>query len=217
MSRSLDESYRFLLADDHNIVRQGIQMIVEDINEENEIKHASSIQQILQNIQTHRFDFAILDAQLQDGNCLNILPEIKKLQPQLKLMMFTSFEEETYSLKFIQAGADGFLSKLSTEEEIQNAVEHLITKGYYYPPFTQKLISIAPQHNDFLNPLIRLSEREMQIAKLYAKGLGNLEIANNLDLKQNTISTFKKRIFEKLEIDNLVSLIELFKIHHIEK
>lgn len=217
MNKSLEGTYRFLLADDHNIVRQGIQMMVEDIREDNEIKHASSLSQILQNVQTFSFDFAILDAQMQDGNCLSILPEIKKLQPNLKIMMFTSFEEETYSIKFIQAGADGFLSKLSNEWEIKKAIEHLITKGYYYPPFTKKLMSIAPQNNDFLNPLKQLSERELQIAEYYAKGLGNLEIANLLNLKQNTVSTFKKRIFEKLNIDNLVSLIDLFKIHQIEK
>lgn len=217
MNKKLEPSYQFLLADDHNIVRQGIQMIVEDINDQNEIQHASSIQQILQHIQNFSFDFAILDAQLQDGNCLNILAEIKRIQPEIKILMFTSFEEETYALKFIQAGADGFLSKLSSEDEIKNAIEQLITKGYYYPPFTEKLMAIAPQNNDFLNPFNRLSERELQIAELYAKGLGNLEIANILDLKQNTVSTYKKRIFEKLEIDNLVSLVELFKIHHLDQ
>ena len=214
MTTSLNESYHFLLADDHTIVRQGIEMILEDINEENQIKHASSLQQILQNLQTYSFDFAILDAQMQDGNCLNILPEIKKTQPDLKVMMFTSFEEETYSLKFIQAGADGFLSKLSNEWEIRKAIESLITNGQYYPPFTEKLLAIAPQNNDFLDPFKRLSEREMQIIEFYAKGWGNLEIANQLELKQNTVSTFKKRIFEKLEINNLVALVELFKIHH---
>ena len=76
MTTSLNESFHFLLADDHTIVRQGIEMILEEINEENQIKHASSLQQILQNLQTYSFDFAILDAQMQDGNCLNILPEI---------------------------------------------------------------------------------------------------------------------------------------------
>ena len=62
----------------------------------------------------------------------------------------------------------------------------------------------------------QLSERELQIADLYTKGYGNLEIANQLELKQNTISTFKKRIFEKLHIENLLDLVELMKIHHTD-
>lgn len=207
--------FKFLLADDHAIVRQGIQLIVEDLNEENEIRNASSLQQILKEVKVHSFDFAILDAQMQDGNCISILPEIKEHQPDLKILIFTSFEEETYSLKFIQAGADGFLSKTSLEFEIRHALEHLVTKGYYYPPFTEKLMTVSHQNSDILNPLNRLSEREFQIAELYAKGMGNLEIANALNLKQNTVSTFKKRIFEKLEIENLVELLELFKTHQI--
>lgn len=207
--------FKFLLADDHAIVRQGIQLIVEDLNEENEIRNASSLQQILKEVKVHSFDFAILDAQMQDGNCISILPEIKEHQPDLKILIFTSFEEETYSLKFIQAGANGFLSKTSLEFEIRNALEHLVTKGYYYPPFTEKLMAVSHQNSDILNPLNRLSEREFQIVELYAKGMGNLEIANALNLKQNTVSTFKKRIFEKLEIENLVELLELFKTHQI--
>ncbi|WP_379970043.1 helix-turn-helix transcriptional regulator [Epilithonimonas sp. UC225_85] len=65
-----------------------------------------------------------------------------------------------------------------------------------------------------LNPLKSLTDRELEIAKMYADGLGNLEIANILDVKQNTVSTIKKRIFDKLKIENFVELIELIKDHH---
>lgn len=208
---------RFLLADDHTIVRQGIELLIEDLVEDFESEHASSLQQILQKIHQSNFDFAILDAQLQDGNCLSILSEIRKAQPELKILMFTSFEEENYSIKFIQAGANGFLSKLSEENEIRNALSELIEKGHFYPPFTQKLMALSADQADVMNPLNRLSERELQIASFYAQGYGNLEIANVLDVKQNTVSTFKKRIFEKLQIDNMVELIELMKIHHLPK
>lgn len=213
MNSSDQKSLKFLLADDHTIVRQGMQLIIEDLVEKFEIFTASSLHQIREQINLHQFDIAILDAQLQDGNCITVIPEFKQLQPDVKIMVFTSFEEENYSLKFIQAGADGFLSKLSEEAEIQNAVSELIEKGSYFPPFTRKLLEISSHNRAFLNPLNRLSERELQIAEFYAKGSGNLEIANILDLKQNTVSTFKKRIFEKLKIESLVELIELMRIH----
>ena len=214
MISSAENSLKILLADDHMIVRQGMQLIIEDLVENHEIFTASSLEQIHQQIQNHIFDIAILDAQLQDGNILTVLPEIKKMQPDVKIMVFTSFEEENYALKFIQAGADGYLSKLSEESEITKAVSELIANGKYYSPFTKKLMEVASYDQNFLNPLNRLSERELQIAEMYAKGAGNLEIANELDLKQNTVSTFKKRIFEKLRIDSLVELIELMRIHH---
>lgn len=213
MNSSDQQSLKFLLADDHMIVRQGMQLIIEDLVEKFEIYTASSLHQIREQIKLHPFDIAILDAQLQDGNCISVIPEFKQLQPNVKIMVFTSFEEENYSLKFIEAGADGFLSKLSDEAEIQNAVSEMINNGKYFPPFTQKLMEISSHDRNLLNPLNRLSERELQIATLYAKGAGNLEIANTLDLKQNTVSTFKKRIFEKLKVETLVELVELMRIH----
>lgn len=214
MNSSEQKTLKFLLADDHTIVRQGMQFIIEDLVEDFEIHTASSLHQIREQIKLHQFDIAILDAELQDGNSISIIPEFKQLQPDVKIMMFTSFEEENYSLKFINAGADGFLSKLSEESEIENAVSEMIQKGSYFPPFTRKLLEVSEQERNLFNPLNRLSERELQIAELYAKGAGNLEIANILDLKQNTVSTFKKRIFEKLKVDSLVELIELMRIHH---
>lgn len=212
---STDQKFlKFLLADDHMIVRQGMQLIIEDLVENFEIHTASSLQQIREQINQNEFDIAILDAQLQDGNCISIIPEFKQLQPEVKILVFTSSEEENYSLKFIEAGADGFLSKLSNESEIVNAISEMIETGKYYPPFTQKLLELPSQDREFLNPLKRLSEREIQIAELYADGMGNLEIANVLDLKQNTVSTFKKRIFEKLNVNSLVELIEIMRKHH---
>lgn len=205
---------KFLLGDDHNIVRQGLQFMIEDVVENVEITHASSIVQILKQIETQSFDIAILDAQFPDGNSLSIVAQIKNLKPDLKILIFTSFEEENYSLKFIKEGADGFLNKMSEETEIQTAIQEMIGKGCSYPAFTKKMLQLSQEHVALLNPLNQLTERELEIALLYAEGLGNLEIANNLSLRQNTVSTFKKRIFDKLKVSTLVDLIDLVRIHH---
>lgn len=211
---SNNKKHHFLIADDHTIVRQGMQIAIEDTIDNFEIFTASSISQIHEQLEKNPIDIAILDAQLQDGNSFSIIPQIKKKYPKIKILIFTSYDEENYALKFIEAGADGFLSKLSEESEIKKAITQMVEKGKYLPPFTQKILDLSAQETDFLNPLNRLSEREIQIAELYAKGLGNLEIANILDIKQNTVSTYKKRIFDKLKINTWVELIELIKKHH---
>ena len=207
------EIVTFLLGDDHHIIRQGIQLLIEDNFENAIIDHASSLQQVIRQVKENKIDIAILDAQFPDGNCISIIPELKQLAPACKILIFTSFEEETYALKFIEAGADGFLSKLSDETEIRQAVIEIHETGKFTSAFTKKLLAIKEYNPVLLNPLGLLSERERQIAELYAKGLGNLEIANILNLKQNTISTFKKRIFEKLDITTLVELIAFMKTH----
>jgi len=214
MTESEQNQIKVLLADDHNIVRQGIQFIVEDIIENPIIFHASTLQQIREQLTENQFSIAILDAQLPDGNCITILPEIRQQQPDIRILIFTSFDEENYSVKFIKAGANGFLSKLSEEDEIRNAIQDLIEKGEYFPPLTQSLLRIAASNPNILNPLHQLSEREIEIAELYVKGLGNLEISNQLSIRQNTVSTYKKRIFEKLNITTLIELIELMRIHN---
>ena len=214
MNEPQQNRLKFLIADDHNIVRQGMQMIIEDLMENFDIYHASNLRQISEQIRCHSIDIAILDAQFPDGNCLSLIPEIKRLQPELKILIFSSFNEEDYALKFITAGTNGFLSKLSEESEIRDAILQIIEIGKYYSPLTQKLLELSAHNPNLLNPLNQLSDRELQIAELYAKGYGNLEIANQLSLRQNTVSTFKKRIFEKLNVENIVDLIKLVKTHH---
>lgn len=199
----------FLIADDHSMIRQGLVFIIEDLDIDYEIIQTSSISGILETIKNKPIDIAIIDVHFPDGNSLNILQEIRKLNSEIKILIFTGVDENAHALKFIKAGANGFLGKLSEEEEIQQAIQKIINTGEYISPITQAAILNSIQNPSLFNPLASLTEREMQIAKLYAKGLGNLEIANQLDIKQNTVSTQKKRIFEKLKIENIVELIEL--------
>lgn len=214
MNRNDKNGLKFLLGDDHSIVRQGIQFTIEDIKGDAEFIHAADLEEILKIIQSEKIDVAVLDAQFPDGNSLSIVSEIKKIQPEIKILIFTSFDEENYSLKYINEGADGFLSKTSEEDEIRFGIREIIENGKYLPAFTEKMLQLSDEHIALLNPLNQLTDRELEIAILYAKGFGNLEIANTLDLKQNTVSTFKKRIFEKLKVNSIIELTDLMRIHH---
>lgn len=202
-----------LLADDHNIVRQGMEILVDEIIENCSFFHASSLHQINYIISENDIDLAVIDAQYPDGNCLQAIKRLKQLHPEAKILVFSGFEEEIYALKFIKEGADGFLSKLSDEADIRNAISQMISTGHYYSALTQSLLNLSKYNPGILNPLNQLSERELEIAELLTKGMGNLEIANSLEIRQNTVSTYKKRIFEKLNITTLVDLIDLFSTY----
>lgn len=214
MSELNSASVNVLLADDHSLIRQGIVFLLEDMDWECKIFQASSLQQLMNSIQEHPIDIAIIDAHFPDGNSITIVPEIKKISPKTKILIFTGIEESTHSLKFLNAGADGFLSKLNEEEEIAEAIKKMYTHGSYISEVTQALLRNSISNPTLINPLLSLTERELQIAEMYAEGLGNLEIANRLDVKQNTVSTIKKRIFDKLKIENIVELIDLMKNHY---
>ncbi|UQB70004.1 response regulator transcription factor [Epilithonimonas zeae] len=210
----LEHKTTFLLADDHSLIRQGIVFLLEEIGLDCEILQASTLSKVLETLEANPINIAIIDAHFPDGNSLTIIPQIKKTRPEIKILIFTGIDEEMHALKFINAGANGFLSKLSDEEEIKQAIMKMQIYGQYISPVTQALLMNSLQNPTIANPLNRLTEREMEIAEMYAKGLGNLEIANKLDVKQNTISTIKKRIFEKLNIQNIVELSELIKNNH---
>lgn len=210
----LDKTITFLLADDHSLIRQGIVFMLEEMELEFAVYHASTLQKALESIKANPIDIAIIDAHFPDGNSLSILSEIKNIRPDTKILIFSGIDENTQSLKFINAGANGFLSKLSEEEDVKKAIFEIIQKGEYISPTTQALLMNSLRNKNLINPLYSLTERELQIAEMYAEGLGNLEIANKLDIKQNTVSTLKKRIFDKLGVDNFVELIDLMKNHY---
>ena len=214
MNQENNKKISFLLADDHSLIRQGIFFMLEDIDLEKEIFQASNLQQTLEIIKSKTIDIAVIDAHFPDGNSLSIIPEIKKISPDTKILIFTGIDESTQSLKYLNAGANGFLSKMSEEKEIENALKRMCEDGEYISAVTKALLLDSLQDRRLINPLFRLTERELQVAEMYAEGLGNLEIANQLDVKQNTVSTLKRRIFEKLKIDNIVELIDLVKTHN---
>ena len=205
------ETITVLLADDHSLIRQGIMFILEEIEVDAKVIQASNLQQITEQICANKIDIAVIDAHFPDGNSITILPEIKTLAPEIRILIFTGIDEAANALKFLKAGANGFISKMSEEEEIKNAILTIMKDGEYLSPQTQSLLMNSMRNSKAINPLFRLTERELQIAKMYASGNSNLEIANQLDVKQNTVSTIKRRIFEKLKIENIVELIQILQ------
>ena len=203
--------YTILLADDHSMIRQGMEFMIEDLNINHTIFHASNLEQVTTIIETHKIDLLVIDAHFPDGNSLAIIPQIKQGQPYIKILIFSGLEEEEYAIKFLNIGANGFLSKLSEEDEIGKALQSILDTGRYISNKTQNLLLDSLNKPQELNKLEKLTQRELEIASMYAQGLGNLEIANSLDLKQNTVSTVKKRIFDKLEVSNLIELVEILK------
>lgn len=211
MSQSDIQPVTFLLADDHSLIRQGLIFLIRDISPDSRILQASNLQDAMECIRQDDIDIAIIDAHFPDGNSFTVLPEIKKIKPGMRILIFTGIDEDTQALKFLNAGANGFLSKMSEEDEVENAISKMMKHGEYLSSATQELLLNSLRNPKDLNPLLRLTDRELQVAELYAEGLGNLEIANQLEVKQNTVSTIKKRLFDKLEIGNIVELIEIIK------
>jgi DNA-binding NarL/FixJ family response regulator len=205
----------FLIADDHTVVRHGMSLIIGEMFKDACVHQTGSLPDVLEILKVKVVDLLLLDVTFPEGNSLNIVREAKMIQPSLKILVFSAYEEEQYAVRFINMGADGYLSKLSTSTEIKEAIRIIITQGRFVSQKVRDKIVDSFIKGSHINPIEKLSNKEMEISNLLIQGYGNLEISNMLNIQKSTVSTFKKRIFEKLQITNVVSLVEIFRSNQI--
>ncbi len=207
------KKYNFISADDHSVVTQGMSFILKDLYNGATVYQIESFSEIIKVLNITTIDLLILDINFPDGKSLNLLPTLKKIQPDLKILIFSGYDEEIYAIRYINAGANGFLSKISSEEEIKNAITAVMNSGKYLSKNIQEKIMDSYILKKPANPLEQLSNRELEVAKLMVDGYGNTEICEALNIQKTTVSTYKTRIFEKTGIDNLSYLIQLFNLY----
>lgn len=200
-------------ADDHSVITKYMSFILKEIFNDAEIFQFNTLKDIVKFLENSTLDLIILDISFPDGTAINILPRIKEFHPKAKILIFSGQEEEVYGLRYINAGANGFISKLSAEDEIQLAIKEVVNNGKYLSKKLQEKIMDNFIFNKPNNPFEQLSNRELEITELLIKGLGNIEICNTLHLQKSTVSTYKNRIFEKLEVSNIPELIQLYKLY----
>ena len=204
---------KIILADDHSVVRQGLALILKSQFKDIQIKYATEFQEVISILQDFDAQIIFLDINISGGNSTAMIEKIRKANSKVCILMFSAYEEDTYALRYIHAGANGFLSKEASEDEMINAVNTLLETGKYFSSRTKEKILERVLQNAPMNPIEMLSDREIEVAELLAKGAGNLEIANILNIQMSTVSTYKIRIFEKLKITNVVSLSEILRIN----
>ena len=207
----MNNNRKILLADDHSVVRHGISLILKESFENLVIAHAEDFLKVLGQIKEQTFDLVVLDISIPEGKGIQMVEIIKEIQPDVKILIFSAHEEELYALRYLKAGADGYLNKLSSDIEFREAFTSMIKNGNYVSQSIKNKIVSNTLNKKSDNPLEALSNRELEIARLLVRGEGNLEIANKLKLQNSTVSTYKNRIFEKLTINNTVALVTLFK------
>ena len=209
-------SLSFLIVDDHSVVRQGVSLIIKELFSNASIYMAGNFKDAFKLLKEIKFDLLVLDVNFPDGNSINVLTEIKLIQPDLKILIFSAYDENIYAMRYLNAGASGYLNKETTEDEMKGAINAMISSGKYITQNIKDKILDSYISKKPTNPLDLLSNREIEVAQLLIKGYGNLEILELLNLKKTTVSTYKNRIFEKLEIDNLADLIKFFQLYHDE-
>lgn len=203
--------YRILLVDDHLVVRTGVSIILEENFKDLTIFTAKTFPETISFVKENSVDLIILDINIPGGKNREMIQDIRAFLPDVKILIFSAYNDEDYACQYIIAGANGYLNKLSSEETIVLAIDSILKKGSYFTSDIINKIVNANINKTAINPLDNLSKRELQISELLLSGDGNIEIANKLNIQMSTVSTYKSRIFEKLNVRNLVELITMFK------
>ena len=202
-----------LIAEDHTMVRYGTNMVLKELFPNGTISHAVNFEQLLQLLETQRFDLLILDINIPGGDNLQMIDVIRLRQPDIRILIFSAYDEQLFAIRYLQAGANGYIMKQAPENEMKDAIQAVVKNDIYISPGIKQrlLFNSSEKKQADNNPLHSLSDRETEVLQLLIKGTTLAAIAQTLGLQVSTVSTYKTRIFEKLEVSNLVELVH--KIH----
>jgi DNA-binding NarL/FixJ family response regulator len=199
---------RILLADDHSMIRKGLKLYLQSNLECKSIGEVSSCTELMKELIREKYTHLILDIILNDGSTLEVIPNITKVYPKLKILVFSMQPAEVYGEAIKQYGLKQYLSKSLGEEEIYERLKQFIL-GEQIPDMEFK------SRNSPENPFASLAPRELEILHYLLRGMRTKEIAETINLKMNTISTIKTRIYFKTNAENLKQLLELASLYNL--
>jgi len=200
--------YKFIVADDHGIVRSGIRFLLESQENLHIEDEASSFSELIDLLSQKSYDFLILDLNLGDKNGIPSVREISNLFDELPILILSMFPEDPYALQSIQAGASGYLNKKMVSEELIHAINSIIEgKTYINQSYMKTLPYGTSLGKTSKSSVESLSKREFEVYSLIASGIASKEIAEKLALSPKTVSTYRTRILGKLSLSNTSQLI----------
>lgn len=204
---------RFLIADDHTIVRRGLRQILMEGFPAAEITEVGDAEEMIKKVMQETWDVVISDLSMPGRSGLEALQQIRQIQPRLPVLILSIHPEEQYALRVLKAGAAGYLSKDLAPDELVNAVQRvMLGKKYITASVAEKLASVLDGDN---NKLLHehLSDREFSVLKLLASGKSVSDIAESMFLSVTTVSTYRARIMAKMNMKTNADLT-LYAIEH---
>jgi two-component system, NarL family, invasion response regulator UvrY len=193
---------KILIADDHPIVRKGLREILTETKDLFEVQEAENGPEVLSRLEDGQHDVLVLDISMPGLSGLDVLKQIKKRKNSIPVLILSRHSEQQYAVRSLRAGASGYLTKESAPQELSRAIQKIARGGKYVSA------SMADQLLDYLNedstrkPHEKLSDREFQVLQMIASGKTVGEIAEEMLLSVNTISTYRMRVLEKLNLGN---------------
>ena len=202
-----------IVCDDHPVVRQGLARILQSKLKVADVREADSGQSLLDRLSYRASDLVLLDVGLPGRSGLEVLRQLKGERPRMPVLMLSVHPAEQYAIRALRAGASGYLTKDLAADELINAVQ-VVTQGHrYVTAAVAERLADDLEHPGDRAPHEMLSDREFQVLGLLGSGKKVRQIADELCLSYNTISTYRSRIFSKLGVASDVELVR-YAIRH---
>jgi two-component system invasion response regulator UvrY len=191
---------RFLIADDHAIVLKGLKQILLAEYPSAIIEEAGDAEELVKKAFAKEWDVVICDLNMPGRSGLDAMKQIKQTSPKLPVLIMSMYPEDQYALRVLKAGASGYLSKDSIHHELIKAIQTvLLGRKFITSSIAEKLVEVFDTGSD-RPPHELLSDREFGVFKQLASGKTVSEIADQLSISPNTVSTYRSRILEKMNM-----------------
>ncbi|AXY73484.1 DNA-binding response regulator [Paraflavitalea soli] len=199
---------KILLIEDHLIVRYGVGRILTSMAANVTIDECDDFYEALKWAERSQYDLVILDINIPNGSNLQMIRLLRMKQADIRILIFSGFDERMYALHYLREGADGYLMKNSPNHEIVDAVRCVLNNQKYVSAGIRQQLLSNLQHHDAVkdNPVQTLSDREADVMQLLIQGQSIGDIAREMNLHVSTVSTYKTRIFKKFEVTNVIDL-----------
>jgi DNA-binding NarL/FixJ family response regulator len=190
-----------LCVDDHPIVREGLKLITSEADDLTISDEANNGFETLRKVRKKQFDAVILDISMPGADGLDVLFQLKKLKPDLPVLVLSMHSEKRYAIRALKAGASGYLTKEKAPEELVSSLR-MILSGHKYisVSLAERLANRLAEKENNRSTYESLSDREYQVMLRIASGEGSCEISEQLCISPKTVNTYRQRIMEKLEL-----------------
>jgi two-component system invasion response regulator UvrY len=197
---------RVLIADDHPVVRRGVRQTLTDEFADCEVVEAQTAAELMSLVRAGEWSVVVLDVSLPDRNGLDVLKELRSDHPTLPIVILSMHPEDQFAARMLRAGASAYVAKESASEDLTVAIRSAVAgRRYMSPGLTQRLALEALLEEG--SKSLPISDREMQVLCLIAEGKSLTEIADALILSVKTVSTYRARLLEKLNVETTADLV----------
>mgnify|MGYP006289148591 CR=1 FL=1 len=198
---------KILIVDDHAVMREGLKRILNECDDLRVVDEACSGEEAIEKVNAGSFDLVMLDISMPGRGGMDALKEMRRIRPELPVLVLSMYPDDQYALRAFRAGAAGYVMKERSPDELVDAIHKVSSGGTHVTPSLAEKLAAHLAAGLPERPHEKLSDREDQVMRMLATGRSLKEIATELDLSVKTVSTYKRRIFQKTKLRNAAELI----------